>query len=239
MRVFDYSFDAPAENLALDEVLLERAESGEGGECLRFWESPVPFVVLGLTQAVDRHVITDACHADGVSIQRRCTAGGCVLQAPGCLNYAFVLRMDRHGCDTIHGSYRVILGWIAAALGGIDHPASHAGISDLALGANKVSGNAQKRKRRFLLHHGTLLYAFDASLCAKYLKLPPDQPEYRAQRAHEAFMQNLSASRSKLIEAVSRMFQGATGAHVTAAETDQARSLATEKYCQDDWVRRR
>jgi lipoate-protein ligase A len=184
-------------------------------------------------------VITEACRADGVSIQRRCTAGGCVLQAPGCLNYAFVLRMDREGCDTIHGSYKVILGWIADALGSIGQRAALAGISDLALGPHKVSGNAQKRKRRHFLHHGTLLYAFDARLCSKYEKVPADEPAYRAQRGHEAFLRNLEVSRADLVKAVSRLFRAEPELNATRSEMQQSSALASEKYRRPDWVYRR
>ena len=47
-----------------------------------------------------------------------------------------------------------------------------AGISDLAIGGRKFSGSAQQRKRRFLLHHGTLLYGFDIPSIGRYLRLP-------------------------------------------------------------------
>ena len=38
MRLLDLSFEEPARNLALDEVLLNEAEEGRSGETLRFWE---------------------------------------------------------------------------------------------------------------------------------------------------------------------------------------------------------
>lgn len=239
MRVFDFSFDEPSANLALDEVLLENAESADAGECLRFWESTTPFVVLGLTQRLADHVHEDACAADGVSILRRCTAGGCVLQAPGSLNYAFVLRTDRDGCGTIHGAYRVILGGIAASLRQIGVNAELAGVSDLALGANKVSGNAQKRKRRFFLHHGTLLYGLNVPLCARYLKEPPDRPDYRGDRHHAAFVRNLTISRDRLVRAVSEVFHDSQTGELAAHERLQALDLAVRKYRSPEWVYRR
>ena len=71
------------------------------------------------------------------------------------------------------------------------HCLQQAGTSDLAAAGRKFSGNAQQRKRRFLLHHGTLLYAFDLSRVGRYLRPPPRQPEYRAGRDHVAFLRNL------------------------------------------------
>ena len=57
------------------------------------------------------------------------------------------------------------------------------GGSDLVAGGRKVGGSAQQRKRDHLLHHGTLLYAFDLALIPRYLHEPPRQPDYRQARA--------------------------------------------------------
>ena len=45
MRLLDFSFKRPSENLAFDEILLDGAEAGKTGETLWFWESRTPFVV--------------------------------------------------------------------------------------------------------------------------------------------------------------------------------------------------
>jgi hypothetical protein len=71
------------------------------------------------------------------------------------------------------------------------------------------------------------------------LKEPPDQPEYRARRGHEAFMRNVSASRAELVRAVSGLFQAKPESGATEFEIGQARALAREKYGNRDWVWRR
>ena len=50
--LLDLTLRTPEENLALDEALLAAAEASAGRETLRFWESPVPFVVLGVARYV-------------------------------------------------------------------------------------------------------------------------------------------------------------------------------------------
>jgi lipoate-protein ligase A len=45
-----------------------------------------------------------------------------------------------------------------------------------------------------VLHHGTLLHAFDASLVGKYLLEPCRQPGYRSGRQHADFLGNLPLS---------------------------------------------
>jgi lipoate-protein ligase A len=68
----------------------------------------------------------------------------------------------------------------------------------LVVDGRKVSGNAQRRGRRALLHHGTLLYAFDPALAERYLREPRRRPPYRATRTHAEFMGNLPLSADAL-----------------------------------------
>ena len=239
MRAFDYTFDDPHQNLALDEVLLRDAEQNDADDVLRFWESPVPFVVLGLTQRIRDEVNIEACARDQVPITRRWSGGGCVLQGPGCVNYTLILRKDRHpGIDTIHGSYDYILGKVSKAIG-IER-ITPAGISDIALGSLKVSGNAQRRQKHFILHHGTLLYNADIHIVKRYLREPGDRPEYRGERNHDDFITNLDLSRKNLVQGIASQF-GADGATTDIAEpwVQQTRNLAEEKYEVESWIYRK
>lgn len=240
MRRLDLSFDNPAENLALDETLLNEAEAGRSGETLRFWEGRSPFVVLGLTQSLADHVFEDACLRDGVPILRRCSAGGCVLQGPGCLNFSLVLRTDRPECGTIRASYRTILDRIALGLkdlAGVN--AYPAGISDIAVYGRKISGNAQRRRRQFFLHHGTLLYQLDTAACAAYLREPADRPDYRQARTHQQFMTALPLKPDMLKQVVSGVFQEARPGAVSSSELASVKELVKTKYTVDAWHRRK
>jgi lipoate-protein ligase A len=74
--------------------LLDAAEAGQSDEVLRFWESPVPFVVLGYSNRASTEVDVKECEAAGLPVLRRCTGGGTVVQGPGCLNYALILKIE-------------------------------------------------------------------------------------------------------------------------------------------------
>jgi len=241
MRVLDLSFHEPAVNLALDEVLLDSAERGRAGECLRFWECPVPFVVLGVSQKVQEEVCEDACQRDGVSILRRCSAGGCVLQGPGSLNFSLVLSYERGpALRNIRESYCYILCRIRERLATRGVRASLEGIADLAVDGRKVSGNAQKRRKSFVLHHGTVLYRVDALAMGRYLKEPRDRPAYRGNRPHESFVSVLPLGPDELRRAVREAFDAP---EVTVEplpdELAEARMLAQEKYLNPAWTLRR
>ena len=66
------------------------------------------------------------------------------------------------------------------------------GHTDLALNGRKFSGNSQRRKKNFLLFHGTFLLNFDLALVGEFLRMPSLQPDYRASRSHDDFLVNLN-----------------------------------------------
>ncbi len=195
MRREDLSFEDPRENLDHDDRLLAEADAGRGGEVLRFWESPSFFVVLGRTGVLGDDVDTVACEKFGVAVVRRSSGGGTVLQGPGCLNFSLVLAKTRHAdMASITRSYKFILGKVAEALKDCGVAALFRPVCDLALdpGEMKFSGNAQRRGRGHVLHHGTILYAMDLSLVSLCLKMPLRVPDYRRGRCHRDFVTNIS-----------------------------------------------
>lgn len=196
MKYLDLTFSDPASNLACDEALLELCESAEENGVLRIWEPDNYFVVIGYSNRVSREVNVAACHEQSIPILRRFTGGGTVMQGRGCLNYALAIRNESAGIPIdLTDSYRFVLGRHLRALQGyVPKSIQIQGISDLAIGGRKFSGNAQHRKRVCSLFHGTILLRFDISVVAKCLPMPSKQPAYRESRAHEAFLANLSVT---------------------------------------------
>jgi lipoate-protein ligase A len=152
------------------------------------------------------------------------------------LLYTLILAYDRADeLRQIGSSYRYILERVAQALAVLG--LEPAGISDLALGLKKVSGNAQQRKRSFLLHHGTLLYAFDPAKVGRYLRIPVRQPEYRRQRPDAEFLANLPLRPEQI---TSRLRQAFGADHdLENWPQDTVRQLVTSKYALPEWTRRR
>jgi len=238
VRCLELTLPSAAANLALDEALLTEAEAGRGGEVLRLWEWPTPAVVLGAGGVLADEADVDACRADGVPILRRASGGGTVLLGSGSLLFSLVLRYDRdETLRDLHASYARILGRVGDAVGGAAAGVRLEGVCDLALNGRKFSGNAQQRKRDHLLHHGTLLYAFDLDAVGRYLRPPPRQPEYRGGRGHRDFLCNLPLDAAEL----RRRLCAAWDADGPPADWPRAAAerLRADKYDRDDWTRRR
>ncbi len=207
IRTLHLTLDDPADNLALEERLLARAEQEGGPQVLRTWESAVPFVVLGLSCREEADVNLAACREDGVPVLRRKSGGGTVLQGPGSFSYALILHQDTDpALRSIGGANEWVLSRIADQLRLHDVPAEIRGISDLAVGGRKISGNAQRRKKDWILFHGTLLHGMPAEQIARYLRMPPRQPDYRADRAHQDFLTTLPLGPDKLVEILEAAF---------------------------------
>jgi lipoate---protein ligase len=238
MRYHDLTLADAAHNLALDEALLLQAESGAGGEVLRVWEYPRPVVVLGAGGRVAEDVHEGNCAADGVPILRRSSGGGTVLWGRGCLLFSLVLRFERSPrLEGIGTSYAFILEQVIAAVREMVPGLRQVGISDLAVGDQKCSGNAQQRKRRHLLHHGTLLYGFALDQIGRYLLPPPRQPEYRAHREHAAFLCNLPLTAADLKRRLREVWQATEQSDQIPMELKA--QLLAEKYDREEWHRRR
>ena len=204
-------------NLELDEWMLAESLWGRLIACpcnrrqaislphrcsYRFWESPRPVVVLGRSGRIAEQVNQEACAADNIDILRRCSGGGAVVLAPGCLNYSLVFSLEAHPqLRNVSLSFHEILAPIAKALG-----ATICGQSDLVWKGRKVSGNSQRRVAGALLHHGTLLYSFDPELAARYLLEPPRQPDYRRRRPHTEFLGNLPYSAAEIQQRVAEIW---------------------------------
>lgn len=205
MTLLNLTLPSPAENLALEEALLDAAEARQSGEVLRFWESSTHFVVVGYANKIASEVNIVACEAKGIPILRRCSGGGTVVQGPGCLNYAVILRITETGpTRSISTANQYVMERIRAgiqsAIGHRPSAISVQGHTDLAIvtphaphpTALKFSGNAQRRRKNFLLFHGTLLLNFDLPLISELLHMPSLQPDYRDGRQHEQFITNLN-----------------------------------------------
>ncbi len=199
MIIKDVSFSSAEENILYDEKLLELAENGLSSEALRFWESKDFFVVLGRTSKPDAEVDIAAAEKDNVKIIRRRSGGGTVLQGPGCLNYSLVLSLEhRPVLRDIRKSYESILGWICLSFKNAGVNAEFRVLSDMALSGRKFSGNAQWRKQKYMLHHGTILYDFSIEKIERYLKMPPTEPPYRKGRGHSEFLINIGISADRI-----------------------------------------
>jgi lipoate---protein ligase len=235
MNYCDATFPSPEENLACDEALLDLAEAGLGGEVLRFWEPARHFVVVGYANKTATEVNLPFCESNAIPVLRRCTGGGTVLQGPGVLNYSLVLRIDGAvSLQSITDTNQFILKRHQATLGALLHaPVEMRGQTDLAIGGLKFCGNAQRRKKQFLLFHGAFLLHLDIDLLEKVLPMPSKQPDYRVNRSHSDFLMNLRVPAALIKTTLIKAWNAAEPA--VEIKPGEVNLLTREKYSLDEW----
>lgn len=246
----DVALGSVAEQLALDEALLELAHDGLlAGPCVRTWVAEHPAVVLGSSCRIDAEVDRGVCRGDGVPILRRPSGGGTVVVGPGCVMWT-VVTPHPAGAPAIEPLHAAHLDPVAArvtaavrAAGRSDRRVERRGTSDLVVvddpapdAARKVSGNALRVRRCGVLYHGTLLDDCDLEMVARLLRHPPREPAYRAGRTHREFLANLGLGRPALDAAV----RGAFAATASAAgwPRDRVAALIRERYAAPEWIER-
>jgi lipoate-protein ligase A len=235
MKYLDLSLPTPEENLACDEALLDLCESGGAPALLRVWEPTQYFVVIGYANRAQTEVHLEFCERHRIPVLRRCTGGGTVLQGPGCLNFSLLLEIhDSGSTESIASTNRLILQRHKAALEPLLRaPIEVRGQTDLAIGGLKFSGNAQRRRKRFLIFHGSLLLDLDIGLMENVLPLPSKEPSYRLRRSHTDFLVNLKTSSRDVKAALQKVWNA--GPALQEVPLDSIRQLAREKYLLDEW----
>lgn len=171
-RLLEVRTCTPAENMAVDQALLESTDAG-GPPTLRFYCWSEPTLSLGYFQALGDRDLHPASR--GLAIVRRSTGGGAIVHHRE-LTYSLTLPLDRHAigarADVYQGVHAAIaealraLGFEVAAYRGTGGRLGSADAflcfqrrtdEDLLFRGYKMLGSAQRRGKRSLLQHGSLL----------------------------------------------------------------------------------
>jgi lipoate-protein ligase A len=235
MQLLDLTLDSPAENVAMDEALLEMCEGfTDRGDVLRLWEPAKPLVVVGRSSVVVDEVELPYCRAHDLPVVRRCSGGAAIVTGPGCLMYALILQIARWPqLEMLDTAHQLVLHRMARALRSLGIDARMRGTSDLAVEDRKISGNSMRKTRDWVLYHGTMLYGLSSELIQSCLRDAPRQPAYRAGRDHADFVMNIDGQPDALRRAIAIAWNADKPLDDwPAARTKQ---LVSEKYGTDRW----
>jgi lipoate---protein ligase len=239
MLLLNTTYRSTAVNLAIEEALLDEAESGNWNrEILRVWKPEECFVVIGRGSQIAGEVNLAATAQDGIPVFRRISGGAAIVAGAGCLLYAVMLSLKkRPQLAMVDEAHRFVMEQMLAALQPLVPSMTHNGTCDLVLDGRKFSGNSLRVRRDWLLYHGTLLIDMNLQLIDRYLRYPPREPEYRKHRPHHEFVCNLNCSTHSVEQRLAAQWQ-AKPEHV-ALPMELVDQLVREKYSQSSWNEQR
>ncbi len=162
---------------------------GNGNKCL-VWQPSRMLVVIGKGSALALEVYLSNAEHDRIPVLRRATGGCAVVLSPDMLVASFAVRTEDQLSSKEY--FKLFLQIIIHALEtqGVQE-LSHKGISDIALGEQKIAGTAIYRNRQLVFLHAILNASSNTDAMERYLKHPQRTPDYRAGRPHRKFVTSL------------------------------------------------
>ncbi len=158
MYFFLSKTDDPYYNLALEEYLLLHA-----AEDVLLCYINEPTVVIGRFQVPYREVNADLLHQEEIKLLRRLSGGGTVFHDRGNLNYAYI----SHCADSHEEAYAFFNRKTELVLRRLGLPKLTFQRNNIFCEGRKISGVAQYKRGRRMVHHGTLLVNADLELLRK------------------------------------------------------------------------
>ena len=198
--IYDLAGRPPWWQMAIDEAVLEHVSKGHSPPTLRFYIFSPSSVTIGLFQAVRHTVRIEEAKKRGVPVIRKFTGGGAVYHDEyGELTYSITLPVSGVFRD-VEKSYEILCGAIVRGLRRLGVSAEYKRPNDIVIGERKVSGNAQARRGKALLQHGTILYDSDLDVMEALLLVPRSKLEHHGARSIRDRVVNLSEALGKSID---------------------------------------
>lgn len=231
--------------MALDESLAESA--ARGGICtLRFYGWEEPTLSLGYFQMWsdrDRHRGSRRC-----PLVRRCSGGGAILHDRE-LTYSLAVPGEHRLAENTEALYHAVHESLIDVLrelgiGGATFFADQAAepldpraflcfmrrsAGDVVLGANKLAGSAQRRRREAVLQHGSLILQTSSAAPEISGLKQATGVELDARQIIEPWVTRLRE----------RLGLDVASDQLTDVELNRARHLETSRYATEAWNRRR
>jgi lipoate-protein ligase A len=164
-----------AYNMAIDKAVMIANSEKKVPPTIRFYTWKPPAISIGYFQSLNDEVDLDLCKKLGVNYVRRITGGGAVFHEKE-LTYSIVISESyKEIPKNIIDSYRRICGALIKGLKILGIESKYVPINDIITEGKKISGNAQTRKYKTILQHGTVLIDVNVDKMFRLLKIPDEK----------------------------------------------------------------
>lgn len=255
IRFLSTKFHTAAENMAIDEAVLNEIASGNSLPTLRLYGWQPAAISIGYFQSLKEEIDLEACETSGIDYVRRITGGGAVLHEHEITYSIHIPESENVIPNGILESYQILCGAVINGLTLIGIDAKFIPINDLVVTYNgtpqKISGNAQTRKKGIILQHGTILLKVDVDKMFSLLKVPDEKMKGKLINDVKQRVTSVSTILARDIpfeEAHDFIYKGFqntfpsfefTSGELTNNEKNSIPLLVKDKYGNDDWNNKR
>jgi len=172
-RLLDTGFRTAAENMALDDIILDCRSRDLVPNTLRFLRFHPPAVLIGYHQDVNHEVRFEYIRAHGIDVNRRITGGGAIYFDENTIGWEIIASKDSiKGCNSIESLFEYMCEAPIRALNKLGLDAKFRPKNDIEVEGRKISGTGGTEREGAFLFQGTLLTDFDIESMIKSLKIP-------------------------------------------------------------------
>jgi len=172
-RLLDTGRRGAAENMALDDVILECRAKGLIPDTVRFLQFDPPAVLVGYHQAVEQEVRTEFCESRGIDINRRLTGGGAIFFDTKSLGWEVIAFKSELGAyRPVEELYERMCNGAILGLNALGIQAAFRPKNDIEVNGRKISGTGGTERDDAFLFQGTLLINFDVETMIRALRIP-------------------------------------------------------------------
>jgi len=172
-RLLDTGCRSAAENMALDDVILECRARDLVSDTIRFLQFDPPAVLVGYHQAVEHEVRMDFCKRRNIDINRRLTGGGAIFFDKESLGWEVIASKSELGAhQCIEELYKKMCQGTILGLKKLEIQANFRPKNDIEINGRKISGTGGTERDGAFLFQGTLLVDFDVDTMIRALRIP-------------------------------------------------------------------
>ena len=241
-------------NMALDEAILQAVIQKKSPNTLRFYKWNPSTVNIGRNQSLSDEVDVKIAEANKFNIVRRITGGGAVFHDKDKeITYSIVCPLkflESINARSVGEQFEIITQGITAGLNlyGLKPEKGVIHCPALFLDGKKISGNAQVRKKGYLLQHGTILLDLDPELMYSVLKAPRGVSKSRMVRSVYAKCVGIKEylemyDEMKFISSLKKGFENVFGIYLENGsfsdfELHFAEELIEKRYKNQKWLKK-
>lgn len=175
-RLLDTPPMTAAENMAMDEALLELKGQGRSPDTIRFLQFSPRAVLVGFHQSVEEEIRIDYCRESRIDVNRRITGGGAIFFDENQLGWEVF-------CDKSYFNtpvpnmrlFRTLCDPVVKALAMLKIDAGFRPRNDIEVNGRKISGTGGTESEEAFMFQGTMLVDFDVDTMLRALRIPVEK----------------------------------------------------------------
>jgi len=175
-RLLDTPPMTAAENMAMDDALLELKGKGQSPNTIRFLQFAPRAVLVGYHQSIKEEIRKEYCDENNIHINRRITGGGSIFFDENQLGWEVYCDKAFFGLKlpTLR-LFRTLCNPVITALEQLGMEATFRPRNDIEINGRKISGTGGTESDDAFMFQGTMLVDFDIDTMLRSLRIPVEK----------------------------------------------------------------